>query len=554
MIRQMVSLPGTVKQVMRTRIRSPRPVFELLMFLLVAVVGWAAFEAWQVFQTLEDSRETERRPPPMKDVNRQHRDDSNKLALYQIRDDYLGFDRRARPAVESMHDMLKQYARAGDSNSWREFEQARKVVESWIVRVEEDAFNRPLDDLEKWVKERTVSVNGFELPKLDVLRQLQKFKHHYEEYTNAADSLRVIKSTPTRTAPVPAPRRSDVAPPVRSSSANVRDQATNAQLERAEAAVLALFDVTDHAQADSTMVQWLIESSPVVPELPVLAEPEPLWMFKKQFVRVLYILSVGLIGLCVFTGVAIYRRVYVAPLHLRLVVRETIIEQQEKLHHFEQLAALLAHEIKQPLAAINAWVWVLQRSLTEGTSEHKGAVLIRNEMNRIDGIMKNFLRLSQPVDPKLVPMRPDPVLREVVDLMGPKLEAKSISIVIDSVVDVPFKADPQQFKQVILNIVQNAAEAIGQDGQIKLRARRDRVMLRGERTNVLVFEVEDNGPGIPVEVQERLFDPFYSTKESGTGLGLAIAARIIDKHDGALKFETEPGRGTTFSIILPISK
>jgi signal transduction histidine kinase len=69
-----------------------------------------------------------------------------------------------------------------------------------------------------------------------------------------------------------------------------------------------------------------------------------------------------------------------------------------------------------------------------------------------------------------------------------------------------------------------------------------------------VIEVEDNGAGIPLDVQERLFDPFFSTKENGTGLGLAIAARIIDRHEGALVFETEQGRGTTFGIVLPTDK
>jgi signal transduction histidine kinase len=149
-------------------------------------------------------------------------------------------------------------------------------------------------------------------------------------------------------------------------------------------------------------------------------------------------------------------------------------------------------------------------------------------------------------------MTSESLVREMVDLLRPKLERNSIKIRVEDTVDARFQGDPQQLKQVLLNLVQNAAESIGENGLIILRARRDRMFLRDEQTNVVVIEVQDNGPGIPAEVQERLFDPFFSTKESGTGLGLTIAAKIMDKHDGALVFETQQGRGTTFGAVLPV--
>jgi signal transduction histidine kinase len=249
-----------------------------------------------------------------------------------------------------------------------------------------------------------------------------------------------------------------------------------------------------------------------------------------------------------------YRRFVVAPLHLKLVERETLLDQQKKFAHFERLTAVLAHEIKQPLSAINVWVWTLQKSLVEGTAEHKGAGIIRSELNRVDQIVKDFLKLTQPVDPKFVSMKSEPLLQEIVDLLRPKLERSAVKLKLDTAVDGGFQGDPQQLKQVVLNLVQNAAESIGENGQIVLRSRRDRLMLRGEKTDVVVIEVEDNGPGIPADVQERLFDPFFSTKENGTGLGLAIAARIIDKHEGALVFETAQGQGTTFGVVLPAER
>ncbi len=105
---------------------------------------------------------------------------------------------------------------------------------------------------------------------------------------------------------------------------------------------------------------------------------------------------------------------------------------------------------------------------------------------------------------------------------------------------------------MLLNLVRNSAESIGERGKIVLRAGTERVSLGGRPTDVTILEVEDNGKGIPPEVQKRLFDPFYTTKAAGTGLGLSIAARIIEQHGGALRYKTEIGRGTTFGIVLPL--
>src|SRR5678816_2776863 len=174
-------------------------------------------------------------------------------------------------------------------------------------------------------------------------------------------------------------------------------------MEIAEAQPLRLLDIVEEAHREGTAAQWFIELQAVtqpfsIPE----GGGETMQAFQSRFMPVLYALSAGLVGLCIFSGVAMYRRFVVAPLHLKLVERETIMEQQKKFAHFEKLAAVLAHEIKQPLSAINVWVWTLQKTLAEGTAEHKGASVIRNELNRVDQIVKDFLKLTQPVDPRLV--------------------------------------------------------------------------------------------------------------------------------------------------------
>ncbi len=99
--------------------------------------------------------------------------------------------------------------------------------------------------------------------------------------------------------------------------------------------------------------------------------------------------------------------------------------------------------------------------------------------------------------------------------------------------------------------MQNAADSIGDNGQITLRVRLDSKRLGENTTDVVVLEVADTGKGISSDVEKRLFDPFFTTKETGTGLGLSIAARIVEKHGGALQYQTILNRGTTFGIVLP---
>jgi signal transduction histidine kinase len=106
-------------------------------------------------------------------------------------------------------------------------------------------------------------------------------------------------------------------------------------------------------------------------------------------------------------------------------------------------------------------------------------------------------------------------------------------------------------KQVLINLARNAAEAIDGKGTVTLRARSAHTKLDGQETDTVILEVSDTGKGIPPEVEKRLFDPFFSTKETGTGLGLPISARLVQKLGGTLQYQTRPGHGTTFGVVLP---
>jgi signal transduction histidine kinase len=550
----MASLHDNVKHAMRTGIRRRWPLFELFMFAMVGVIGWAAWQAWEVMREFEDGRRVDYKRYQLDQVARQRTELSRLVDLYALRDDYLGFEKHVQPTIQEMRLALRRFVQGSDSKDWKTFEWSRRAIQSWADRVEQRSRTRNLKELEAFIQKRSVrGTNSTDAPSLDMAVLLRRFRESYAEYVASANFIQqTITAAPVRQpTPAPLPRRIETSS-ARDPDAIQRREVIEQRMEIAEAQALELLELVDEAHRESTAMQWFIELRAVTQPWAVVDPAGPIQDFQERFLPVLYTLSVGLVGLCIFSGVSVYRRFVVAPLHLKLVERETIMEQQKKFAHFEKLTAVLAHEIKQPLSAINVWVWTLQKNLAEGTAEYKGASVIRSELNRVDQIVKDFLKLTQPIDPKFVSMTSEPLVREMVDLLRPKLERNSIKLRVEDTVEEKFQGDPQQLKQVLLNLVQNAAESIVENGLIVLRSRRDRMVLDGDETNVVIIEVQDNGPGIPAEVQERLFDPFFSTKESGTGLGLTIAAKIMDKHDGALIFETQQGRGTTFGIVLPI--
>jgi signal transduction histidine kinase len=255
-----------------------------------------------------------------------------------------------------------------------------------------------------------------------------------------------------------------------------------------------------------------------------------------------------LLGAMAFT---VYRSL-IAPLQMKLVQSQELVERNEKLASLGMLAAGVAHEIRNPLTAVKARIFTLQKRLSPGTPAVTDLEVISQEINRLDQIVRGVLQFARPDEPALAaPSAVDALLQEVRVLLEAQLAASSIKFVVGDIAPVRVRIDPAQIKQVLINLVQNAAEAIGRDGTITLSARSDVMRLDHGRTNVLVIEVADDGPGIAPEVEKRLFDPFFSTKDTGTGLGLAIASRLVAKHGGALQYRTEPGRGSTFGIVLP---
>jgi signal transduction histidine kinase len=266
--------------------------------------------------------------------------------------------------------------------------------------------------------------------------------------------------------------------------------------------------------------------------------------------RLLIAFLLLLLALGVVTGLWVYREL-LAPLRNQLRRSRAIVERHEKLASLGTLAAGVAHEIRNPLTAINVRLHSLNRNLPPGSSEQEDASVIESEIRRLERIVHEFLQFARPAEPKFVIVSADNLLAKVSRLMSGQLEKSNIQLQLQSPSDVWIRVDPQQLEQVLINLVQNASESIGREGTVSLSARSDTARLNGRSRSVGVLEVRDTGRGIPPDVQRRLFDPFFTTKEEGTGLGLSIAARIVEQQGGTLHFTTAVNRGTTFHVVLP---
>ena len=229
-------------------------------------------------------------------------------------------------------------------------------------------------------------------------------------------------------------------------------------------------------------------------------------------------------------------------------VQKTLM-QQEKLASIGRLSAGVAHEINNPMTTILTSAMLLQEDLAEDDPMRQELELIASETMRCRKIVTsllNFARQSQP-DKRLNDL--NKMIRESILLTQKQAAFKDVSIHCETKEDIPpIWFDKGQVEQAIINLILNAVEATPPGGRITIRTD---CCDREDRTCI---EIWDNGEGIAEQDLVRIFDPFFTTKASGTGLGLAITHGIIEQHGGSIEVESEPGKGTCFSIYLPISK
>jgi signal transduction histidine kinase len=259
------------------------------------------------------------------------------------------------------------------------------------------------------------------------------------------------------------------------------------------------------------------------------------------------------VALLVLGGVGAAGLAYLLVFHAPGLVHPASpqLERQEKLASLGTLAAGVAHEIRNPLTAIKLRLFSLKRSLPSAWTDHEDLQVIANEISRLERIVTGLLEFARPAPPAMGEVSAVRLFAEVRTLLQPELDQRGVRIVLDVTTPRTIRADRTQMQQVLINLIQNAADSIRGRGTITLRGAEGVSRLAGQSRTTVVLEVNDTGQGIPVEAQKRLFDPFFSTKEGGTGLGLAIAVRIVENHGGLIQYQTQLNRGTTFQVVLP---
>jgi signal transduction histidine kinase len=267
--------------------------------------------------------------------------------------------------------------------------------------------------------------------------------------------------------------------------------------------------------------------------------------------RVSILILVGLLFVLGLTLVAGVYRDLIRPLRVKLVETQAIADRNEKLASLGLLAAGVAHEIRNPLTAIKTGLFSQQKRLPPGSPAHRDGEIIEREIARLERIVTEFLQFARPAEPVPLPVPADRLLEDVEVLLSPQLAEAGIELIREQAHGLQVEVDPAQIEQVLINLVQNAADSTGHGGRVTLRARADRKRMPQGEIDVVILEVADTGKGISPEIEKRLFDPFFTTKDQGTGLGLSIAMRVVEKNGGALQYQTQVNRGTTFGVVLP---
>lgn len=261
--------------------------------------------------------------------------------------------------------------------------------------------------------------------------------------------------------------------------------------------------------------------------------------------------SVGLLFVLLGLVAALMFRAFIAPLRVQLNESRALAERQERLASLGVLAAGVAHEVRNPLTAIKIRLFNLKSALPAAFADHEDLRTINGELNRLERIVRDFLQFARPSEPELRAVAVDGLLQATRQLLEDELAKRGVRLLVDASPGAVVRADRQQVQQVLINLIQNAAESISDTGTITLRAREGAARLGQSPNPVVILDVIDSGSGIPPGVEKRIFDPLFSTKENGSGLGLSIAARIVEQHGGSIHYASQPRGGTTFSVVLP---
>ncbi len=226
---------------------------------------------------------------------------------------------------------------------------------------------------------------------------------------------------------------------------------------------------------------------------------------------------------------------------------EDSMRRSERFAVIGKMAAGIAHEIRNPLASMSGSIQMLARSAQEPMQARLMRIVLR-EIDRLNALITDFLQFARPNPPQFDRVELATFFDELADMFANQpADRPPVELIIEHDEPLTVTADAGQLKQVFWNLINNGAQAMAEGGRLEIRCRR----MDAARA---VVTVTDHGAGIPDEVQPRIFDPFFSTKDHGTGLGLAQAHRIIDEHGGFLSVRSTVDVGSTFTVVLPFEQ
>jgi len=227
------------------------------------------------------------------------------------------------------------------------------------------------------------------------------------------------------------------------------------------------------------------------------------------------------------------------------------MKRADRLASIGEMAAGIAHEIKNPLAGIAGVIQVLKKDLPPG--EPKRAVLdeVLSQVERMDKAVRNLLSFSRPPEPKMTLVDVNELIAKLIDFLSPQFAKHGIAAERKLSAGLPWLVlDPDLLQQALLNIAMNAIRAMPEGGSFTVETRM--APPGGEGPGVIQITFSDTGEGISSENLGRIFSPFFTTRQQGTGLGLAITRRIVEQHNGEISVMSTPGRGTSFTISIPV--
>lgn len=226
---------------------------------------------------------------------------------------------------------------------------------------------------------------------------------------------------------------------------------------------------------------------------------------------------------------------------------ERAAELNRQLAQIGELTTGVVHELRNPLQVISGMAELLQRKVEPNDPRARNVQAIVNETKGLERLISQFLGFAKPFQPETAPCRAETIVERTFALCEPRAEAKRVTLAKEIGEALPdMEADANMLVQVIVNIVNNAIDAVPQGGQVTVAARHD--------GPDMVFDVTDNGPGIHLKPGEDLFKPFFSKKEGGTGLGLAICHRIVTAHAGSIAYGNRKEGGARFDVRVPIQR